>query len=66
MTEELCEYLNRIGWNEDIADEIAEAYLNDGIEGVREYAIDLGPDYEDEIVRDVEIWINLSGEDNIE
>lgn len=59
------EYLVRIGWSEDMSEDIASAYLDNDIDGVREYAKTLEDDehnYEDEIVSNVRDWQKESGE----
>ena len=60
MIEELRDYLVRTKrYTEELADEIHDAYLDIGLEGIRKLARTMNDDkhdYEDEIVGDVKAW----------
>ena len=61
MIEELCEYLVRQGWSQDIADDAHDAYGEDGLDGVADSMTWAG-DYCDELVEDIKEWQHKVGE----
>lgn len=59
MTEELCEYLVRRGWRQDLADDAHDAYVETGVDGAVEsiaWAMDEEHDYRDELRAAIEQW----------
>jgi hypothetical protein len=66
MIEELCEFLNRYGWDESIAADIHDAYYNSGFSGVEKYIIEnLNDDkhnYLREVFVNIEEWEIEAGE----
>ena len=60
MSENLCIFLEKEGWDSEIAEEIQEAFDHEGLIGVEEYTIeelnDNDNDFLDEVINSVKEW----------
>lgn len=60
MIEELCEYLQRLGWAEDIAIKTHDAYYDDGLVGAEKACAEI---WKDELMDAIRAWRREVGED---